>query len=137
MAGEEKKLYGFFSGEMCVFLKNEDPMPFEQKAGVFEASSASRLRVDSAVVYSTPSGGEMVVTCVGREPGKATEWPDEKPMGEVSRYLRGTTEAEIVDAYPFMAKAFAANASSGNEWGDVLWALAQKSAPGMRCQRTG
>lgn len=89
---QEEKQYGFFSKRMCSTLMG--------------SHSRSQSGESMAVVYSTPDGGELVVTVVGSDPIKApTSWGDEVALGEVSEYMRAADPAEIVKAHPDLTKA--------------------------------
>lgn len=68
----------------------------------------------------------MVVTSVAANPLRGTSWPDEKPVGEVARYLRPAEEADIVKAYPWMADSL--SAAEGDVFGaDLRRKLAERS----------
>ncbi len=40
-----------------------------------------------ALLYSTPSGGQVIVTAVGPKGGDWYKWPDKKPLGRVDKYI--------------------------------------------------
>ncbi|WP_428383762.1 hypothetical protein [Nevskia ramosa] len=74
-----KKWYGFFSKQALL-----------SEFGMFGGRQIySDAPIPTGAYWSTPDGGEVLITAVWRDPEAAEYlWPDKQCVGEVAEYLR-------------------------------------------------